>query len=93
MQISSVGIQTIVSNTVLSNIGTGNDVLKHIPMVSGDKGSFDVLGRGKAIIYISRKRIFRMLLRHTNWPLSAYVIQSQRVNEYNFYIFATQQRS
>lgn len=54
-KITSVGIQTIVSNTVLSNIGTGNDVLKHIPMVSGDKGSFDVFGRGKAIIYQSKK--------------------------------------
>lgn len=51
------GVQTNVAHTVLSGIGTGNDVLKHIPMVIGDKGDFKVFGRGKAKIYINNREV------------------------------------
>ncbi|MGL4491741.1 MAG: carboxypeptidase-like regulatory domain-containing protein, partial [Tannerellaceae bacterium] len=51
------GLQTTVANTVLSEIGTGNDVLKRIPMVTGDKGVFEVFGRGQAKIYINNREV------------------------------------
>ncbi len=51
------GLQTTVANTVLSHMGTGNDVLKRIPLVSGDNGNFKVFGRGKAKIYINHRMV------------------------------------
>lgn len=55
--VTSQGVQTTVENTVLSEMGTGNDVLKRIPMVNGDEGEFEVLGRGAAKIYINNREV------------------------------------
>ena len=51
------GVQTTIANTILSEIGTGNEVLKRIPMVSGDNGQFNIFGRGKARIYINNREV------------------------------------
>ena len=56
-KITSSGVETIVANTVLSDMGSGNDVLKRIPMVTGDDGEFEVFGRGKARIYINNREV------------------------------------
>lgn len=56
-RLTSDGMQTSVANTVLSEMGTGNEVLKRIPMVTGEKGEFEVLGRGKAKIYINNREV------------------------------------
>ncbi|MFI3316270.1 MAG: outer membrane beta-barrel protein [Rikenellaceae bacterium] len=56
-QVTSSGIQTTVENTVLSQMGTGNDVLKRIPMVTGDDGEFEVFGSGSAKIYINNREV------------------------------------
>ncbi|MFR9548106.1 MAG: outer membrane beta-barrel family protein [Rikenellaceae bacterium] len=56
-KITATGVQTTVENTVLSEMGTGNDVLKRIPMVTGDDGEFEVFGRGAAKIYINRREV------------------------------------
>lgn len=56
-KLTSEGMQTTVANTVLSEMGTGNEVLKRIPMVTGDNGQFEVFGRGKARIYINNREV------------------------------------
>ncbi|WP_289759068.1 TonB dependent receptor [Muribaculum intestinale] len=48
---------TNVDNTILSTLGSANDVLRHIPMVTGNDGNFVVFGRGDATIYINGRRI------------------------------------
>ncbi len=48
---------TRVENSLLANVGSANDVLKNIPMVTGDNGNFSVFGRGDAIIYINGRRV------------------------------------
>lgn len=51
------GVQTTVAHTILSEMGSGNEVLKRIPMVSGNNGQFEVFGRGQAKIYIDNREV------------------------------------
>lgn len=48
---------TTVQNSVLSKAGTGNDVLKRLPLLTGDKGVFSVFGKGEAKIYINNREM------------------------------------
>ena len=48
-------VVTTVVNTVLSKAGTGNDVLQRLPLLTGGDGSFSVIGRGEAVIYINNR--------------------------------------
>ena len=48
---------TRIENSILATAGSANDVLKNIPMVTGDDGNFSVFGRGNAIIYINGRLI------------------------------------
>lgn len=48
---------TTVQNSVLSKAGTGNDVLKRLPLLTGDKGVFSVFGKGVAKIYINNREM------------------------------------
>lgn len=43
---------TTVVNTILADVGTANDVLAKIPMVTGSEGQFSVFGAGTPVIYI-----------------------------------------
>ncbi len=54
---TSDGVQTSVAHTVLEDVGSGNDVLKRVPMLSGDDGVYEVLGRGAAQIYINGREV------------------------------------
>ncbi|MBM6993636.1 MAG: outer membrane beta-barrel protein [Prevotella sp.] len=49
------GIQTNVENTVLSKLGTGEDVLAHIPGITKKQEGFEVFGKGKPLVYINGK--------------------------------------
>ena len=46
-----------VSGTALSQLSSANDVLKRLPLIAGDNGSFTVRGRGQAIIFINRREV------------------------------------
>lgn len=48
---------TSVENSVLSKLGTANDVLSHLPLVSESDGSFTVFGKGTPLIYINGKLV------------------------------------
>ncbi|MDD2284976.1 MAG: carboxypeptidase-like regulatory domain-containing protein [Paludibacter sp.] len=50
-------IVTTVQNSVLSKAGTGNDVLKRLPSLTGDKGVYSVFGKGEAKIYINNREM------------------------------------
>ncbi len=56
-RLTADGQQTTVAHTVLAEMGTGNDVLKHIPMVDGDDGVYEVFGRGEAKIFINGREV------------------------------------
>ena len=47
------GIQTNVENTVLSKLGTGEDVLAHVPGITKKDDAFEVFGKGAPLIYIN----------------------------------------
>lgn len=48
---------TNVQNTLLSTVGTANDVLKRIPGILGKEGEFSVFGRGVPLIYINNREV------------------------------------
>lgn len=47
------GLQTHVQGTVLSKMGTADDVLKHIPGLQKKNDAYEVFGKGTPIIYIN----------------------------------------
>ena len=51
------GLQTNVAGTLLSKVGTANDVLKQLPNVQGSDGNFTVFGKGTPLIYINGKEV------------------------------------
>lgn len=55
--ISSNGMITNVSNTLLSKAGTATDVLSKLPLVTQTNGVFNVFGCGSPIIYINGKMV------------------------------------
>ena len=48
---------TLVEGSFLSKIGTGNDVLAHIPGVIRNGNSIEVIGRGAPLIYINGRQM------------------------------------
>lgn len=57
IEIKNDALVTTVRNTVLSKAGTGNDVLKRLPSLTGDNGVFSVFGKGEAKIYINNREM------------------------------------
>lgn len=47
-----------VAGTILSKSGMFDDLMRQIPFVSGQKGDYNVFGRGKAIIFINNRRLY-----------------------------------
>lgn len=52
-RMTTEGIQTNVENTVLTKLGTGEDVLAHVPGITKKDGAFEVFGKGAPLIYIN----------------------------------------
>lgn len=48
---------TKIENTMLATLGSANDVLQNLPMLTGDNGNFNVFGSGRAVIYINNRRV------------------------------------
>lgn len=48
---------TNVSNSYLSQLGTANDILGWIPMVTSNDGEISVFGKGKPLIYINGRKV------------------------------------
>ena len=56
-QMGSEGFVTNVTNTPLSQIGTADDVLKHVPGIITKDGVYEVFGKGSPIIYINGRKM------------------------------------
>ena len=56
-QMGSEGIVTNVTNTPLSQIGTADDVLRHVPGIIAKDGVYEVFGKGSPIIYINGRKM------------------------------------
>lgn len=48
---------TNVQHSLLSTVGTANDVLKRIPGIIGGEGEFTVFGKGAPLIYINNREV------------------------------------
>jgi len=59
-QMGSEGLVTNVENTPLSNLGTGADVLKHVPGIIAKDNQYEVFGKGTPIIYINGRKMRNM---------------------------------
>ena len=51
------GMVTMVSGSALSGLGTGGDVLRHIPGVFASNDEYVVFGKGTPLIYINGRKI------------------------------------
>lgn len=51
------GLLTNVAGTVLSKMGTAEDVLKHVPSIVKKKDGYEVVGKGIPIIYINGRKM------------------------------------
>lgn len=51
------GLLTNVTGTVLSKMGTAEDVLKHVPSIVKKKDGYEVVGKGTPIIYINGRKM------------------------------------
>ncbi len=57
IEVKNDALVTTVQNSVLSEAGTGNDVLKRLPLLTGDDGKFEVFGKGDAKIFINNREM------------------------------------
>ena len=56
-KMTSEGIQTNIENTILSKLGTCEDVLAHVPGLTRKKDGYEVFGKGTPIIYINGRQM------------------------------------
>ena len=57
MAIRNDALVTTIVGSSLAKAGSGNDVLKRIPLLTGKEGNYSVVGRGAAVIYINNRKI------------------------------------
>jgi len=57
IQLKNDALVASVQNTILSSAGTANDVLKRLPLLTGDNGVFSVFGKGEAKIFINNREM------------------------------------
>ena len=56
-KMTAEGMQTNIENTVLSKLGTCEDVLSHIPGLIKKKDGYEVFGKGAPVIYINGRQM------------------------------------
>ena len=56
-QMGNEGLVTNVENTLLSQLGTASDVLKHVPGIIAKDDQYEVFGKGTPIIYIKGRKM------------------------------------
>lgn len=57
-KLTQEGISTNIAGTALANLGTGMDVLTHVPGVFKDGNGLTVFGKGAPLIYINGRKVF-----------------------------------
>ena len=56
-QMGKEGLVTNVENTLLSQLGTASDVLKHVPGIIAKDDQYEVFGKGTPLIYINGRKM------------------------------------
>ncbi|MBO4820650.1 MAG: carboxypeptidase-like regulatory domain-containing protein, partial [Prevotella sp.] len=56
-QMGNEGLVTNVENTLLSQLGTASDVLKHVPGIIAKDNQYEVFGKGTPLIYINGQKM------------------------------------
>lgn len=56
-KLTAEGLQMNVQGTVLSKMGTAEDVLKHIPGIQKKKEDYEVFGKGTPVIYVNGRQL------------------------------------
>ena len=56
-KLTAEGLQTNVGNTILSKLGTANDVLAHVPGLQKNGDGYSVFGKGTPIFYINGRLV------------------------------------
>lgn len=56
-RMKGASLLTNVQHSLLSTVGTANDVLKRIPGIIGGEGEFTVFGKGAPLIYINNREV------------------------------------
>ncbi len=56
-KMTNEGLLTHVDGTVLSKMGTAEDVLKHVPGIIKRSEGYEVLGKGSPLIYINNRKV------------------------------------
>ena len=56
-KMTTEGLQTNIENSILSKLGTCEDVLTHVPGLTKKKDGYEVFGRGTPIIYINGRQM------------------------------------
>ena len=56
-KLTAEGLQTNVENTILSKLGTANDVLAHMPGLQKNGDDYSVFGKGTPIFYINGRLV------------------------------------
>jgi hypothetical protein len=51
------GIVANVSTTLLSTVGTANDVLQRLPGITAENGNLSVFGKGSPVVYINNRKV------------------------------------
>lgn len=56
-QLKGSSLVTNIQETLLSTVGTANDVLSHIPGLESSDGKYTVFGKGEPLIYINNRLV------------------------------------
>lgn len=56
--VKAASVITTVSGSVMSRLGTANDVIEQIPGIRKEDGKFTVFGKGTPLIYINGRKIY-----------------------------------
>lgn len=54
-RMDSEGLTAKIEHSILSRLGTANDVLSQLPFVKGENGKYTVFGRGTPLIYLNNR--------------------------------------
>ena len=51
---------TLVSGTILGELGSAEDMISQLPFVSGEAGSWEIIGRGAPEIYLNGRKLVNL---------------------------------
>ncbi|MDO4526259.1 MAG: outer membrane beta-barrel family protein [Bacteroidales bacterium] len=57
-QMSTQGLSVNVKGTMLSEAGTANDIIELLPGIEGSNGKYNVIGKGKTLVYINGRLLY-----------------------------------